>query len=116
MKRIRDIMSKEVDVIHPNANLGQAAHKMKKHNVGVLPVCDGDKLKGMVTDRDIVVRAIADKRNIDLTRVNEVMSRGVYYCFDDEGINDAAEMMRDKRVRRLVVLNRDKRLVGILSL
>lgn len=116
MKKIRDIMTKDVDVIHPNASLVQAADKMKRHNVGVLPVCDGDKLKGMVTDRDIVVRALADKKSLDQTRVSEIMSRGVYYCYDHESSSEAADIMQDKKVRRLVVLNKDKRLVGMLSL
>ena len=116
MKKIKDIMSHEVDVIHPNASLIQAANKMKKHNVGVLPVCDGDRLKGMVTDRDIVVRALADRRDLERTRVSEVMSKGVYYCYEDEGIKDAAEIMQHKKVRRLLVLDRNKKLVRLLSL
>lgn len=116
MKKIKDIMSHTVDVIHPNANLLQAANKMKKHNVGVLPVCDGERLKGMLTDRDIVVRGLADRRDLETMRVAEIMSGGVYYCYEDEDITDASEIMQERKVRRLVVLNRSKRLVGLLSL
>ena len=116
MKKIKDIMTEHVDVIHPKANLLQAAEKMKKHNVGVLPVCDGDKLRGMITDRDSVIRGLADKRGLEQTHVSDVMSKGVYYCYEEESINDAVEIMQDRKVRRLVVLNKSKRLVGLLSL
>jgi len=105
-----------VEVIHPDATLAEAAEKMKSLDVGPLPVCDGDRLQGMVTDRDITVRATAQGRDPNTTRVRDVMTAEVFYCFDDQSIEEAAEIMERAQIRRLVVLNRDKRLAGIVSL
>jgi len=89
---------------------------MKSLDVGPLPICDGERLVGMVTDRDITVRATAQGRDPNTTRVRDVMTEEVFYCFEDQEIEDAAEIMERAQIRRLVVLNRDKRLVGIVSL
>jgi CBS domain-containing protein len=114
--QLKDIMTRDVEVVHPNATLEEAAEKMKQLNVGPLPVCDGDRLVGMLTDRDVTVRATAAGRDPKTTRVREVMTDEVLYCFEDQDTNEAARVMEDKQIRRLVVLNRDKRLVGIVSL
>jgi CBS domain-containing protein len=90
---------------------------MKNLNVGVLPVCgDNDRLVGMITDRDIVVRAVAEGCDPRTITVKEVMSPDVLWCFEDQDVKEAAQLMRENQVRRLVVLNHDKRLVGIVSL
>jgi len=115
--QVKDVMTKGAKCIGPDDNLQKAARMMKDLDVGPLPVCgDNDKLIGMVTDRDIVVRAIAEGRDPATTRVRDVMSPGICTCFEEDDIGAAANLMRDKQIRRLVVLNRDKRLAGIVSL
>ena len=114
--RVRDVMTKGAECITPESSLQQAAQKMKNLDVGPLPVCENDRLVGMVTDRDIAVRAAAEGRDPKATRVRDVMTPDVVYCFEDQDVEEAARQMKDKQVRRLVVLNRDKRLVGIVSL
>jgi CBS domain-containing protein len=115
-KRLKDVMTPGVEVIHPNATVAEAAEKMKALNVGVIPVCDGDRLVGMLTDRDIVVRMVAQQRDPKGTTVGDAMTPHVTYCFEDEDVQKAGMLMAEKQIRRLVVLNRDKRLVGIVSL
>src|SRR5437899_10200557 len=113
---IRDVMTKRVEVVHPDDTLATAAQKMKSLDVGPMPVCDGERLVGMVTDRDITVRATAEGRDPKATKVRDVMTEQVFYAFEDQSIEEAAEMMQRAQIRRLVVLNRDKGLVGIVSL
>ena len=113
---LREIMTTQVEVVHPEATLKEAAQKMKARDVGPIPVCDGDRLQGMLTDRDITIRATAEGRDPNTTKAREVMSPDVVYCFDDQDVHVAADLMEEKQIRRLVVLNRDKRLVGIVSL
>jgi CBS domain-containing protein len=114
--QIRDIMTRRVEVVHPDATIEEAAEKMKRLDVGPLPVCDGERLLGMVTDRDITVRATSEGRDPKNTRVRDVMTEEVFYCFDDQSVDEAAEIMRRAQIRRLPIVNRDKRLVGIVSL
>lgn len=109
------MMSGDVRIARPQDTIAQAAGLMARHDVGSLPVGDGDRLVGFLTDRDIVVRAVAGGLGPD-TPVREVMSTEVKYCFDDEDIDDVARNMAQQQVRRLPVLDRDKRLVGIVSL
>jgi CBS domain-containing protein len=109
-------MTPGVEVIHPRSTVAEAAERMKGLDVGILPVCDGDRLMGMLTDRDIVVRIIADQRDPKQTTVIDAMTPQVAYCFEDEDVQEAAMLMVDKQIRRLPVLNQDKRLVGIVSL
>jgi CBS domain-containing protein len=104
------------ECVRPNNSLQQAAHKMKCLDVGPLPVCDEDHLVGIITDRDITVRAVAKACDALLTTVEEVMTPDVVYCYEDDEVEDAARLMRDHQIRRLVVLNRDRRLAGIVSL
>lgn len=113
--KIRDTMTREVTVATPDQTIGQAARMMAECDSGVLPVGEGDRLVGVITDRDIAIRAVARDLPPD-TPVRNVMSREVLYCFDDEDASDVARNMGEQQVRRLPVLNRDKRLVGIVSL
>ena len=115
-RRVKDVMTPGVEVVRPDATLDEAAQKMKTLDVGVIPVCDGERLAGMLTDRDIVVRAIAEDQDPKRTTVREAMTPQVTYCFEDDDVEEAAMLMVEKQIRRLVVLNRDKRLVGIVSL
>jgi CBS domain-containing protein len=89
---------------------------MKNLDVGPLPVCENDRIVGIITDRDITVRGVCEGCDPKITMVRYVMTPGVVYCFEDQDIQEAAELMREKRIRRLAVLNRNKRLVGIVSL
>lgn len=113
--KVREAMTSSVEVVHPGQSLNEVAQKMRTLDAGVMPVCDGDRLVGMVTDRDITVRATGEDK-ASTTPVDEVMSGDIVYCFDDQDVEEAAGMMRDRQVRRLPVLNRDEQLVGIISL
>jgi len=114
--QLKDVMTRQVEVVHPESSLWEAAQKMAALDVGPLPVCSGDKLVGMLTDRDITVRATAEGRDPKTTRVHEVMTPDVLYAFEDQDISEAAWLMAENQIRRLVVLNHDKHLVGIVSL
>jgi CBS domain-containing protein len=108
-------MTRDVRLIKPDQSIREAARAMAELDIGVLPVEENDRLVGMITDRDITVRAVAQGLGPD-TPVREVMSPEVKYCFEDQSIDEVTESMGENRIRRLPVLNRDKRLVGILSL
>jgi len=112
---VREIMTGDVQLLSPQDSIQDAAQRMRDGDFGSLPVAQGDRLVGYVTDRDIVVRALADGRASD-ARVEDVMTDRILYCFDDENVNDAAANMAENQVRRLPVLNREKRLVGIVAL
>src|SRR5438105_11139319 len=115
--KVKEIMDPRVAVVHADNTVQEAAQKMKDLDVGPLPVCQDDRLVGIITDRDITVRSVAEGYDPWTTQVREVMSRGeIYSCYEDEDVEDAARVMRDKQVRRLPVLNRQQRLVGIVSL
>lgn len=114
--QIKDIMTRNVEVVHPEATLREAAQKMAALDVGPLPVCSGDQLVGMLTDRDITVRATAEGRDPKTTKVHDVMTPEIVYAFEDEDVSEAARIMAEQQVRRLVVLNQSKQLVGIISL
>jgi CBS domain-containing protein len=114
--KVKEVMTRGVEVIHPEATVKEAAEKMKKLDVGPLPVCDNDRLLGMLTDRDVTLRATAEGRDPAQLKVSDVMTPGVEYCFEDDDVREAAKHMETKQIRRLPVLNRDKRLVGIVSL
>ena len=112
---VREIMSREVRTIAPDSTLQEAALLMRQADVGALLVNEGDQLVGMVTDRDLVIRGLADSLGSG-TPVSEVMSGGVCYCFEDETVDHVAKNMAKIEKRRLAVVSREKRLVGILSL
>jgi CBS domain-containing protein len=114
--QVQEIMHTDVHIADPNMTIRDAAHRMRSGNIGALPVGENDRLIGMVTDRDIVMRAIADNRSPGDTIVREVMSKGVCYCFVDDDVREAAQVMARNQVRRLPVLNRNKRLVGVVAL
>src|SRR5687767_4444859 len=113
--KVREAMTNEVRVTSPGRSICEAARMMAEIDAGVLPVGENDRLVGMITDRDIAVRAVAQEKP-PTTKVREVMSREVLYCFDDQDLDDVARNMSDVKVRRLPVVNREKRLVGIVSL
>jgi CBS domain-containing protein len=114
--KVQDLMTRVVEVVHPDATIQEAAQRMKDLDVGPLPVCDGSRLVGMLTDRDITVRAAAEGRDVSRTKVREIMTPDVVYCFEEADVKDAADVMKQMQIRRLMVLNSEKRLVGILSL
>jgi CBS domain-containing protein len=114
--KVSEIMTPDVEVIPPDAALHEAAQRMKAHDIGMLPVCDGERLVGMLTDRDIAIRAVAEARDPRQTRASDVMTREVRYVFEDQDVEDAANLMEQEQIRRLPVLDRNKRLVGIVSL
>lgn len=114
--RISDIMTRNVRVVAPERTIQEAARLMDEMNVGVLPVCDGRKLRGMITDRDITVRATAAGLPPDTTRVRDVMSDNVWWCFDDDDVGHIVQLMSDHQIRRLPVVDHDKHLVGIVAL
>lgn len=114
--KVGDVMSTQVRLIGPDDTVQQAACLMREQNVGALPVGDGDKLVGMVTDRDVTLRLVADGRDPARTKVRDVMTADIRYVFEDEALGHAAENMAEQKVRRLPVVNRAKRLVGVLSL
>jgi CBS domain-containing protein len=114
--QVKDIMTKGVEVVRPDATLQETAQKMRSLDIGALPVCDGDKLVGMITDRDITVRATAEGLDPKQTRVREVMSNDLITLQMDQDAKEVAELMQSKQIRRVPVLNRAKQLVGILSL
>lgn len=116
MKQIKDIMTANVEVVSPDTTIREAAQRMRDLDVGSLPVCDGNRLLGMVTDRDITIRATAQGMDPATTHALEAMTQGIVYCFEDQPVEEAAKLMGAKQIRRLPVLNRDKQLVGILSL
>ncbi|CUH40811.1 Hypoxic response protein 1 [Jannaschia seosinensis] len=113
---ISDLMTSGVEIIDPNTTTRDAAIRMRDEDLGALPVGENDRLVGMVTDRDIIARGVAAGLAPGNCTVREVMSEGVYYCFDDEDAQRAADVMAEHKVRRLPVLNRDKRLVGIVAI
>jgi len=114
--RVSEVMTSGVQCISPDATLQEAAAKMKSLDIGPLPVCENDRLVGMITDRDITIRATAEGETPKNIRVRDVMTPEVIYCFEDALVEDAAILMQQKQVRRLLVLNQNKRLVGIVSL
>ncbi|MBZ9769235.1 CBS domain-containing protein [Mesorhizobium sp. CA6] len=114
--QVQEIMCRRTELVGPNTTIRDAARKMRADNLGALPVGENDRLVGMVTDRDIVMRGVAEERSAGNTTVREVMSEHVHWCFDDADVTDAAKIMAKHQVRRLPVINRDKRLVGVIAL
>ncbi|MFC5606346.1 CBS domain-containing protein [Variovorax soli] len=113
--KVRDAMSTDIALVSPDETIQEAARAMATRDVGALPVGENDRLVGMVTDRDIAVRAVARGLPAE-TKVREIMSSEIRYCFDDQDLDDIAANMGHIQVRRLPVVNRDKRLVGIVSI
>jgi len=115
--QVSEVMTRGVECARPADSIARAAEKMRELNVGALPVCgDNDRLVGMLTDHDITVRATAGCCEPSGTVVQDVMTPNIIYCLEDQDVDEAARLMEKNQVRRLAVLNRDKRLVGIVSL
>lgn len=114
--QIREVMTHGAEVVHSDAAAREAARKMRELDVGSLPVCDGDRLEGVITDRDITVRLVAEGLDASTTKVSDIMTPGVTYCFEDQTVEEASMVMEAHQIRRLPILNREKQLVGMLSL
>jgi CBS domain-containing protein len=113
--RVSEAMSSDVNIASPEQSIREAARTMARIDAGVLPVGENDRLVGMITDRDIAIRAVGTGKGPE-TRIREIMSAEVRYCFEDDDIEEVAHNMADLKLRRLPVLNAEKRLVGIISL
>lgn len=113
--KVREAMTRDVRLIRPDQTIRDAGRLMAELDCGALPVEENDRLVGMITDRDIAVRAVAQGRNPD-TPIRDVMSGDIKYCYEDQSIEEVTQNMGELRLRRLPVLSREKRLVGILSL
>lgn len=117
MQRISDVMTRDVTSIAPRESVRRAAEMMDELNVGALPVCDGKRLVGMITDRDITVRATSAGETPDDTKVADVMTDQVQWCFDNQTVDEVMQKMSDTQIRRVPVVDHDTReLVGIVSL
>ena len=114
--QLKDVMTRDPVVLSPDVPLKEAAQKMREIDSGVMPVGEDDQLLGMLTDRDITVRATAEGKDPNGTPVREVMTPEVVYCFEDDDVREVARKMEEHQIRRLIVLNRDKRLAGIVAL
>ncbi len=115
MEQVKDVMSRDVQVISPDSTIREAARKMRDGDFGMMPVGENDRMIGAITDRDIAVRAVAEGKGPD-TRVRDVMSDDIIWTYEDNSVEEAAELMSEHQIRRLPVVNRDKRLVGIVAL
>ena len=113
---VKEIMTCNAETIDSQATLVEAAQKMKQLEVGALPVWESGELAGMITDRDITVRGVAQGKDPTATRVNEVMTPEVFYCFADDDIHEAAELMEEKSIHRLLVLDESNEPAGFVSL
>jgi len=116
MPRVSEVMTRGVEVINPDDTLQRAAQLMDDLNVGALPVCDGDELVGMITDRDITVRAVSDGMDPTESRVSEVMTAQAYSCTEEQTTDEVMTQMGDLQIRRLPVVNGHGDIVGIVSL
>ena len=114
---VKQIMTENVEIARPDMTLKEAAERMRVCDIGMLPVCDGQRIIGAITDRDIAIRATAEGSDPEITAVSDVMSStDIVYCFEDDDVKDVAKVMGERQVRRIPVLDREKRLVGIVSL
>ena len=113
--RLKDVMSPDVKVISPDMTIRDAARTMSEGDFGMLPVGENDRMIGAISDRDIAIRAIGEGKGPG-TKVREIMSAGIHWAYDDDTVDHAAKLMSEKQVRRLPVVDHDKRLVGIVSL
>ncbi|MDP3841917.1 MAG: CBS domain-containing protein [Oxalobacteraceae bacterium] len=115
MKTLKELMSPDVQVISADETIEQAAQQMREGNFGMLPVAENDRMIGAISDRDIAIRAIADGKDPS-TKVRDVMSEGIVWAYKDDSVEHAAELMSEHQIRRLPIVNAEKRLVGILAL
>lgn len=116
MTTVADIMTRDVRTLAPTDTVRRAAQSMGELNVGSIPVCNGKKLVGMLTDRDITLRGVAEGLDAEKTVLSDIMSKDVKWCFEDQSLDEVMETMAASQIRRLPVVSRDKDLVGIFSL
>jgi CBS domain-containing protein len=114
--KVKDMMHKGAECVAPNAKLQAIAKKMRDHDIGAIPVCEDGRPIGMVTDRDIAIRGLADGKDISALEARDVMTRDVIFCRDTEDAEDALRIMENNKIRRLPVLNDAEKLVGMVSL
>ena len=114
--KVQQIMSKSVHCVEPTTPIAKAAEKMRDLDIGFLAICENGRLIGTVTDRDITIRSVAQGRDPRLAPVQEIMSPSVFYCYEEDDIEHVAQYMQEKEVRRMLILNRQKNLVGIVSI
>ena len=115
MQQLKNLMSRDVKVISPDTSIQEAAKEMRDGDFGMLPVGEDDRMIGTISDRDITIRAVAEGKNAG-TKVRDVMSEGVAWAYEDDSVEEAAKIMSERQVRRLPVVDRNKRLVGIVAL
>ena len=115
MQKLKDLMSRDVKVISPDMTIRDAARKMRDGDFGMMPVGEDDRLIGTISDRDIAIRAVAEGKDAG-TKVRDVMSEGVAWAYEDDSVEEAAKIMSERQVTHLPVVDRDKRLVGIVAL
>ena len=113
--QLKKIMSKNPECVSPSTPIGQVASVMKTRDIGMVLVSENDHLVGTVTDRDIVIRGIAEGRDPRIAMTGDIMTSKAEYCFEDQDVTEAAHLMEEKQIRRLAILNRDKKLVGVIS-
>lgn len=114
--KVKQAMHRNASWCAPDTPICDVAKRMKSEDVGAIPIGENDRLIGMVTDRDIALRAVAEGRSSKTTKARDVMSEGIVYCTEEQELEDAVRIMEDKQLRRLPVINGSKRLVGMLSL
>jgi CBS domain-containing protein len=115
MQKLKDLMSRDVKVIDPEMSIGEAAIQMRDGDFGMLPVGEDDRMIGTISDRDIAIRAVAEGKDSE-TKVRDVMSDGIAWAYEDDSVDKAVKIMSERQVRRLPVVDREKRLVGIVAL
>lgn len=116
MTQVKDVMSKNFKFMAPDSPVSQVAQQMRDMDCGFMPLAENDKMIGMVTDRDITIRAVAEGKNPAEMKARDVMTAKTYYCYDDQDVEEVCNNMGEIQVRRLPVVNRDKRLVGVVSM
>ena len=116
MHTLKEVMSRDVQVSSPDDTIMEVAQQMREGNFGMMPVGENDRMIGAISDRDIAIRVVADGKDPGATRVRDVMSNGIVWAYEDDSVDDAAKLMSEHQIRRLPILNADKRLVGIVAL
>jgi CBS domain-containing protein len=114
--KVREIMTANVECVSPDAGISELAAKMKSLDVGFLPVCENDRLIGTVTDRDIVLRGLAEGRDLHSCKARDVMTSQIVYCFEEDDVDTVGARMQQGEVRRILILNQDKKLTGVVSI
>jgi CBS domain-containing protein len=115
MQRVKDLMTRNVRLVSPEMSIGEAARSMRDGGFGMMPVGEDDRMVGTISDRDIAIRAVAEGKG-EATKVRDVMTQGIAWAYDDDSVERATKIMSEHQVRRLPVVDRNKRLVGIVAL